>query len=620
MTIEPESNTILLMPVSSLFGLKFIIPYYQRGYRWNNQQVSALLNDFFAFSQKHTPPNTEFYCLQPVIVKKRKADPNNEDDDKYEVIDGQQRLTTIRILLSFLSKEFLNDAKLKNKEGKELYSIDYVTRPQLINFLDHIVDSPEKEDNIDHSHIWQAYHSISEWFRKKKEEFSVDDYKKCCASLLNMLVSTDITAGVVQVIWYELKTETAQPIEIFIRINLGKIPLTNAELIKALFLLPRESADDSVRLKQLQLAQEWDWMERQLQEENFWWFLNKEKNSAPSHIELIFDMMAALAPIPKDKIPVKDTYQTFHHFNELFSTKEPINSITSKWKEVKGYFEAFREWYNHPTWYHYIGFLIYTGIPLQDIYTLLAAESIRSKDDITQALINEIKKIFNKVQWEVDGTDYRLQLSYGSKADLLLKFFLLYNLEVVVNKSKNNPLYKFPFKNFKVSGKKDSEIKYDIEHINSSTENPLKKNDQKKEWLENARKDIPDLGEALISRIDNFLHGGGEDFDSLYDEVIKKSGEEEMDEAVKNSLGNLTLLDAGTNRAYGNALFTTKRKFIIKKDEEGTFIPAGTQNVFSKYFSNDLKSTWTADDVQKYGKAMEKVMEIFLTPTPQVSK
>src|SRR6202012_1103570 len=98
----------------------------------------------------------------------------------------------------------------------------------------------------------------------------------------------------VQVIWYELDPSDLKPIDTFIRINLGKIPLTNAELIKALFLQERNfGKSEAARLMQLEIAQEWDHIENQLQDENFWWFLNRAGNNASSHIEFIFDIMQA---------------------------------------------------------------------------------------------------------------------------------------------------------------------------------------------------------------------------------------------------------------------------------------------------------------------------------------
>jgi uncharacterized protein with ParB-like and HNH nuclease domain len=73
----------------------FYIPSYQRGYRWNIDQIEDLLQDLYDFIFS---PNAEYkYCLQPIVVKKMK-------DGRFEVLDGQQRLTTIYIIINCLKK------------------------------------------------------------------------------------------------------------------------------------------------------------------------------------------------------------------------------------------------------------------------------------------------------------------------------------------------------------------------------------------------------------------------------------------------------------------------------------------------------------------------------------
>lgn len=77
--------------IGELLENKFFIPSYQRGYRWTERQVEDLLNDVWDFITKTGKKDNEWYCLQPVVVKKT----NNH----YEVLDGQQRLTTIFLIL-----------------------------------------------------------------------------------------------------------------------------------------------------------------------------------------------------------------------------------------------------------------------------------------------------------------------------------------------------------------------------------------------------------------------------------------------------------------------------------------------------------------------------------------
>ena len=104
-------NSIDLKSVRELLGYNFYIPEYQRGYRWTKQQVMDLLNDIKDF-QLNNPQCYQFYCLQPLVVRKMTEVDTQEKDlgegTWYEVIDGQQRLTTIYLILRAL-KEKLNE-------------------------------------------------------------------------------------------------------------------------------------------------------------------------------------------------------------------------------------------------------------------------------------------------------------------------------------------------------------------------------------------------------------------------------------------------------------------------------------------------------------------------------
>ena len=104
-------NKIELKSVSELLEMKFFIPSYQRGYRWTNLQIENLLNDIWEFSKG---VDGDFYCLQPLVVKEQKIEKKQansiEDEEnllkgKWTVIDGQQRLTTIYLILKALENE-----------------------------------------------------------------------------------------------------------------------------------------------------------------------------------------------------------------------------------------------------------------------------------------------------------------------------------------------------------------------------------------------------------------------------------------------------------------------------------------------------------------------------------
>ena len=152
-----EEQGLKLISISDILKEKFFIPSYQRGYRWEKYQIISLLDDVFEFIKKDNKTHGEFYCLQPIVVTKK--------DDKWCVIDGQQRLTTIFIIL-----KFLEDAKKILFPNSELFSLSYETRKQSEEFLNKINEKKEvNNNNADFYCMSKAYLTIKEWFEKKKK-------------------------------------------------------------------------------------------------------------------------------------------------------------------------------------------------------------------------------------------------------------------------------------------------------------------------------------------------------------------------------------------------------------------------------------------------------------------
>lgn len=619
-------NYIGLKPISEILGMNFFIPSYQRGYRWTKQQVEDLLNDIWEFSSKPNKSEKEFYCLQPVIIRlmnseeilEKKLNSVLDNNKWYEVIDGQQRLTTIKILISYLIKKHLNGDSLEREYGRPEFIIDYETRQNTKYFLDNVGNTEANgEDNIDFYHIHEAYKNISEWFETKNQQRAVRE------GIFRTLVKdmkTKDPEGILQVIWYETKEIASNPmgilnpIDTFIRINMGKIPLTNSELIKALFLQKRNFNGVSADLFQIEIANEWDRMEYALQDDSFWWFLNKNKNEIPARIEFIFDLMCEVAKKENNKLEDKignDEHATFRFFTMKFSENNFDESINA-WNEIKDYFLAFEEWFNDPVWYHYIGFLIYCGAPIIDIYGMYKNTE---KDKFISKIQSKIKKHFDKLECHKSENKYNINLSFENKnKQKIRELLLLFNIESIVKqykesiKTSGEIFNRFPFEIFK----KES---WDIEHIDSFTENEVKNKETQIEWLKSAKLDL-DLNPELVNQINLFMEDSSfkKSFEEIKSIIVKEAGEDSNNEDDKNSIGNLTLLDAGTNRGYGNALFPTKRRKIIEKDTAGKFIPICTKNVFLKYF--DTKGTsrtqWTKQDIHNYQNHIGFSLESFL--------
>lgn len=633
-------NKIELKSISELLGMNFFIPSYQRGYRWDKQQVIDLLDDIYAFANKKSKSEQEFYCLQPIVVKKCTQEEialnalSSELDDNqwYEVIDGQQRLTTLRILISFIVKSLYSGDTLFKRHKKHPFSLEYETRKDTREFLENIVPSTE---SIDLYYISEAYTTIEAWFNHNP---AIDDPQQAKEAIRNTLIYSkqgQKQDGIVEIIWYQIQ-DTINPIDTFIRINMGKIPLTNAELIKALFLQKKnfgDKDDAAIELRQLEIANEWDRMEYALQKDDFWSFLNKGRNDIPARIEFLFDTICNVARDKSKKDEKKaeksfsekygtDNHTTFRYFNALLTeTGTDFEGVKDNWNYIKSYFLAFEEWFNNPIWYHYIGYLIYCGEKVTDIYDIYNGNT---KDRFTQNLKQRIKD--QELAYTKKENQSIIDLSYDNPKDKykIRQLLLLFNIQFIVKEHEvlagNNKqdydffIQKFPFELFKKE-------EWDIEHIDSQ-----KPNDKETiEWLKVAKADLEEelKDEELLAAIDEYTAREKTDTDeatAAFDKIYKQLSplEIENDNDLKNSVGNLTLLNADINRSYGNALFSQKRKVIIQKDMEGRFIPICTKHVFLKYFDKQgtTRTKWTKEDICNYQNYICETIKDFLTLKP----
>ena len=97
----------------------FLIPDYQRPYAWGENECRTLWDDIFSFAipdEGRTPfDNNSEYFLGPIVTFKN-------DGDKLEVIDGQQRLTTIMLLLRAFYSKFSHRTRHLFPPGRTLKS------------------------------------------------------------------------------------------------------------------------------------------------------------------------------------------------------------------------------------------------------------------------------------------------------------------------------------------------------------------------------------------------------------------------------------------------------------------------------------------------------------------
>lgn len=572
-----STEKLYLKNIHELLGENFYIPAYQRGYRWGAIQVKELLDDIWDFSQPNGGNDSAFYCLQPVVVVR--------GEDCWQVVDGQQRLTTLLLILHFLEQEHLK-RPLADAYKKNVYTLKYETRPGSEAFLQRIHKESES-GNIDFFHMIQAYNAIKNWFSDK----DYNDNNKLLATLL----AKSHEERSVKVIWYDLSDECLNndyAIDVFSRINIGKIPLTNAELVKALFLQQNGFNDDQARLKQLQIATEWDIIEKRLQDPAFWYFISNSNKHYPTRIEYIFDLM-------KGKKSNDETFFTFHKYHEDFKS-DSVN-IEHLWQEIKRYFQNFEEWFQNRELYHLIGFLVDCGEKVAE----LKSESERENSTKTEFKKYLKDRILLQVRCQLD------QISYNNP--VIKKLLLLFNIQTLLSTKEAD--IRFPFDRYK-------QEKWDIEHIRSQT-GSVPVGIARREWLkdievyfsgsrfqgdslEKEQKFSAKAAELLtLEHIDD-------EFDRLYNDVVSYFDQGNI--SWGDGLGNLTLLDSATNRSYKNALFPIKRARIIENDKRGIFVPICTKNVFFKYYSQSVIELihWSESDAEFYLEAIAQTLKDYL--------
>lgn len=650
------NNTITRKSIFDLMhGDYFYVPAYQRGYRWTPTQVTQLLRDLFSYAnEQHDNGNIEgdYYCLQPVVARKVTdedtlnkilgEEAGSSSKNVWEIIDGQQRLTTIYILYKYLmDKERIDDEQLyEDYGGLERYHIIYATRKGSGDFLEKL--GPETVDeansNIDYFHMQQAYDTIDKWIRSIEpydgkngamevcRRYNVREQVKEVRSILFDLLNAEKgkknATGTAQVLWYEL-SEDADAIAEFRNINTGKIYLTDAELIKALFL-KTEHTELQERI-QLQRAMEWEHIENTLHDDTFWYFLNRKGVDIPNRIDFIFRLIyktRGLEDLDEQEIEAKLAERTkelekknviFNFYYDMFdglSGDDLKDKIQTEWDNINDVFHILEDWYEDCVSYNLIGMVSQSNDDLlPNCYIhFMKMDPDQPREEFKTWLQGLIRQQLEGVKVE----EGQIQLSYGDPRVFYL--LLLLNVNHLNRQALNSPsqngdmgqIYKFPFAVLTTQ-------KWDIEHIDSYTTNGLKEIAVQKQWVETAMADLHNTLEPEdLHTIEDYMEK--EQWMDAIKEFRRINEEEEADEDTKNSIGNLTLLDAGTNRAYGNSLFVVKRKTIIDRMKNGVYIPESTAYVFMKLFdeSGTNRTRWTVEDMLHYQKYMCEELHDYL--------
>jgi len=596
-----------LKKIEELLDFNFKMDAYQRGYRWDTAQVYSLLTDIYEF----TPQFQSFYCLQPLVVRKI-------NDNTYELIDGQQRATTISLILMFFkskSYQLLYTTRNTDDDGvnafisgiPQLSFPDFIFQKEIDNFdiIDSLISQHWKEEiiinkpeinNVDNFYFYKNYAVVQNWFNKLDEE-DIEMFKR------KLLTNT-------KVIWYVEKEDSNDKkiIEKFINFNEGKIELEQAELIKALFVLDIAKPPNAVQrqYEENQFADDWNLIEHQMGDHKFWQFITSNKNdeNIANKINLLFQLHNGFGKS-------EDKFYNYRKFENSFKNSEEENK--PNWSKITQLYNGLEEWFFDRTSYHLIGAIIHlTSFNISIVLEKAQESSTKAK------FRNELRKLLGN---EFLTEKFNLELI---KYNDITVFKMLFLFNIALTEIDDIETF-FPFYRFYETKN------WNIEHILAKNDDGLDTIEEFKSFhreidslikastneditLEN-KNIIKVLLDELLQLISESKKGG-----------IKKKTKEINDKVAEffsvDDFNNLCLLDQSTNIKVGKKPFRRKRNIILRLDDEieikpDTYIPIGTEYVFSKKSTKSESyqiDYWSLTDRESYLKFVQNTISKFLTP------
>lgn len=623
-----------------ILGYHFNIPSYQRGYRWEKENVEALLDDIQEFAARTKKEEGEFYCLQPVVVRKNtKLTALNKGNDVYDLLDGQQRLTTLWLILNASNFKPLWNAMDRNHP--ELYSMQYESRDNL--FSKALDKNQNVFENIDLFYLKSALSTIELWNGDVVE-------------VLNTLVpkNPDKKSNDVRIIWYEFDKSTEESedshsssIKVFSNLNYGKIPLTDTELIKSLILQSDIYPVDNTGISRpimkeylFRISTEWDDIEKSLHEELFWGMLTPKEYKPSSRMELVLRFVA-------DQIQAEEKYKiidkqrrdfyiisNYLGINKRTAPEQYAKNVDSLWTKIRDAYTAMHNWYVNDDFYHLIGLIVLIqggSNPIPLVRNIYHNYITRDKDSFKKYLKSEIGKLIiiqEKAYDSLDGNSRVINLDevqYGSHNSRIIR--ILEALNIYLHIENKNIAPRFDFKRFK-----DLNVT-SLEHIHPqhlSFDDDVKYDDVKS-WFDNVEKivaenieysnnnelklSIKEIGNLLAKKEtfkDNLRQCQSyvENIDAVFDKYAN------MDNGHMHTLYNMALVDKDTNAALSNNLIDTKRRILQQRESENkTYVPLATNFVFNKHFASRISDMkfWTKIDREEYFSKIEEAYNYFIS-------
>ena len=651
------NNIMQRRAIPELLNKKYYIPEYQRGYRWEDKQVLNLLDDLDTFFSGDT--KGQFYCLQPIVVKEVTI-----DNEKWlEVIDGQQRLTTILILMKVFDQ--LNAPKFGLPKTHS-YTIRYATRPSIQNIFDTISITSEPSTNkavidesknqwpgmIDSLYIYNAAKTILNWFMDEQPRiFRYGQY------FYNTVNSGDKS---VQVVWYETN-EDKDPHDIFNRMNSLKVGLSCSELIRSIFLSSCtkfnlgtfDGLSDSLKLevekerfqqKQSSINEKWDEIEQQMRDESFQSFLTSRNIKSRNAIDLLFDLVSGKYASNKpfnSNLNKEDELYTYLYIKNMVDVD---GDAWTTWLSILNVYEKLLFWYHDRDLYHRIGFLntiAATGHEDDAVYTLLAER--KGKIALRNKVVSMIKEamILPENKETHQPIEKLSQLSYDNNIhyNYIKRLLILYNVET--SRIQTSSEF-FDFDKFRYTADKKHKI-WTLEHIHAQNSDclPETNKDSWYEWIVFNRDSLkklvlgdPNLEKQRISLVDQLERDSAvnnekqepycksikytfENIKELFDDVANFYAQldAKADKAKPmHQLSNMALLDLGQNAMVGKSPFEVKRQIISNQIADNKYYPICTQKVFLKLYDKESMQihSWSQRDRELYLEDMKQKLTEYL--------
>ena len=601
--LENEKNNDYLKKYS------FYIPNYQRGYKWSKKNIEDLLNDINSIDN-----NKKDHCLHNLTII--------EKGGKYEVVDGQQRLTTIFLLLKYLGYE-------------KIYNLDYQIREETKHFINNnletiINDISNYDRGID---IFNSVkktkinikkeNGISEESSYNKQDiYFICDALFCMHQWFKSNENNNICSNLKNVYFYKHELTGIKGETVFANLNSGRVPLTDIELIKADLIIniseeKNKSLNNDILLNEIRsnIGRLWDEMESFLAQDEVWYWIAANNKSA-NKLSLLFDLIN-IKTFSDYKKCIKGNNKTSNDILENKENNKTSNDILNK---IKDYYYTIKDWYYDNDMYHLVGIAVNIGLSINSLFKIEAYSKDTLKNKTIQSIINELhlKKIddTHSIKIKIGETLYE-DLNYNNKKNDIKNIMLLLNC---LEGFKYDEQLSFN-KGFRYRFDLHNKEEWSIEHIfpQKATEKNCKSyildliflfnEDNKESELKNI------LNELNID--DNIIN----DREKLKEKINEKENIDinKINEIINNtqfidiqSIGNLALLSKNINSSLQNDIFEEKRTILLKKiSEKNIFVPPLTLKIFSKNFdeADRTKAYWTPNDFEVYLKYQLKQLE-----------